>query len=278
MKEVSLPKQKVYPNSHRLSFENRKLEKRLVRLCAKAITDYNMIEEGDKVMVCVSGGKDSYALLDALVRLKGRAEINFDLLAFAVDQHLPNFPRETLIRHFEKIGVPYLIEEQDTYSVIKRKFDNPRQYCSLCSRMRRGIIYRVATEQGCPKIALGHHMDDAVSTFLINMFYGGRIKSMPPKLLSDVGEHVVIRPLIYMREKELARWSRAMGHEIIPKLCGADDRVRREMKEFMAKLDRESPGRVYNIFRSLGNVVLSHLHDQNIFDFINLKPRDTSDT
>ncbi len=229
-------------------------------------------------MVCVSGGKDSYALLDALVRLQGRAEINFELLAFAVDQHLPHFPRETLVRHFEKIGVPYLIEEQDIYSVISNKFDNPRHYCSLCSRMRRGIIYRVATEQKCPKIAIGHHMDDAVSTFLINMLYGGRLKSMPPKLLSDVGEHVLIRPLIYMREKDLERWSRAMGHEIIPKLCGADDRVRREMKEYIAKLDKEYPGRVDNIFRSLSNVAISHLHDKNIYDFINLKPTDTSET
>ncbi len=259
------------PNRQHLSVENRKLEKRLVRLCATAITDFNMIEDGDKVMVCVSGGKDSYAMLDALVRLQGRAEINFELLAFCLNQHLPNFPIDTLKRHFEKIGVPYFIEDQDTFSIVRAKYQDPREYCSLCSRLRRGVIYRVAREQGCTKIAIGHHMDDAVSTFLLNMFYGGRIKAMPPKLLSDAKEHIVIRPMIYLREKDLARWCKIQKHEIIPKLCGADDKCRREIKEFMKQLEKEDPERVENIFRSFSRVAISHLMDREIFNFADLE-------
>ena len=172
----------------RLSFENRKLEKRIVRLCAKAIIDFNLIEDGDKVMVCVSGGKDSYALLDALVRLQGRSNVKFELLAFCLNQHLPNFPLDKLVNHLEKIGVPYLIEDQDTFGIVKSKYQDPRNFCSLCSRLRRGIVYRIAKEQKVTKIALGHHMDDVVSTLLLNMYYGGRLKSMPPKLLSDAKE------------------------------------------------------------------------------------------
>lgn len=224
----------------RLSFENRKLEKRLVRLCAQAITDFDLIEDGDKVMVCVSGGKDSYALLDALVRLQGRAPIHFELLAFCLNQHLPDFPLDRLIAHLEKIGVPYHIEDQDTFSIVKSKNSDNRNLCSLCSRLRRGIIYRVAREQKCTKIALGHHLDDVVSTLMLNMFYGGRLKSMPPKLLSDAKEHIVIRPLVYLREKDLARWCRIKGYDVIPKLCGADDVCRREMKEIIQRMDRET--------------------------------------
>ncbi len=259
------------PNRQHLSVENRKLEKRLVRLCATAITDFNMIEEGDKVMVCVSGGKDSYAMLDALVRLQGRAEINFELLAFCLDQHLPNFPIDSLKRHLEKIGVPYFIEDQNTFAIVKAKYQDPREYCSLCSRLRRGVTYRVAKEQGCTKIALGHHMDDAVSTFLLNMFYGGRIKAMPPKLLSDAKEHIVIRPMIYLREKDLARWCKIQKYEIIPKLCGADDKCRREIKEFMKKLEKKDPKRIENIFRSFSRVAISHLMDREIFNFADLE-------
>lgn len=261
----------------RLSFENRKLEKRLVRRTAEAITDFNMIEDGDRVMVCVSGGKDSYALLDALVRLKGRAPIDFEILAVCLDQHLPGFPRQTIIDHFEKLGVPYHIEDQNTFKIVQSKYDNPRNYCSICSRLRRGILYRLAREHKCTKIALGHHMDDAVSTLMLNMFYGGRLKSMPPKLLSDAKEHIIIRPLIYMREKDLIRWNKAMGHVIIPKLCGADDLCRREMKELIARMDRETPGRVENIFRSLTRVAPSHLLDRDVFDFVHLeKERQTA--
>lgn len=263
----------------RLSFENRKLEKRLVRLCAQAITDFNLIEDGDKVMVCVSGGKDSYALLDALVRLQGRAPIHFELLAFCLNQHLPDFPLDRLIAHLEKIGVPYHIEDQDTFSIVKSKNSDNRNLCSLCSRLRRGIIYRVAREQKCTKIALGHHLDDVVSTLMLNMFYGGRLKSMPPKLLSDAKEHIVIRPLVYLREKDLARWCRIKGYDVIPKLCGADDVCRREMKEIIQRMDRDTPGRVENIFRSLTRVAPSHLLDQTLFDFKDLeKERITPET
>lgn len=255
----------------RLSFENRKLEKRLVRLCAKAITDFNLIEDGDKVMVCISGGKDSYALLDALIRLRGRAPIHFDLLAFSLNQHLPDFPLDRLKAHLEKSGVPYHIEDQDTFSIVKSKYPGSRNLCSLCSRLRRGIIYRVAREQKCTKIALGHHMDDVVSTLMLNMFYGARLKAMPPKLLSDAKEHIVIRPLIYLREKDLARWCRVKGYDVIPKMCGADDVCRREMKAIIERMDRQTPGRVENIFRSLTRVAPSHLVDENLFDFKDLK-------
>ncbi len=259
-----------------LSFENRKLEKRIVRLCAQAITDFNLIEDGDKVMVCISGGKDSYALLDALKRLQGRAPIDFSLLALCVNQHLPNFPLDKIVSHLEKISVPYLIEDQDTFSLVKSKAGSNRGYCSICSRFRRGIIYRVAGEQNCTKIALGHHMDDVISTFFLNMFYGGRLKAMPPKLLSDAKEHIVIRPLIYLREKDLARWCKVQGYEIIPKLCGADDLCRREMKEMIRRMDQESPGRVENIFRSLMRVAPSHLVDSTLFDFINIRSQKSS--
>ena len=255
----------------RVSFENRKLENRIVRLFAKAIIDFNLIEDGDKVMVCVSGGKDSYALLDALVRLQGRSNVKFELLAFCLNQHLPNFPLDKLVNHLEKIGVPYLIEDQDTFGIVKSKYQDPRNFCSLCSRLRRGIVYRIAKEQKVTKIALGHHMDDVVSTLLLNMYYGGRLKSMPPKLLSDAKEHIVIRPMIYIREKDLKRWCKVQNYDIIPKLCGADDKCRREMKELIEKMDKEHPGRVENIFKSLGRVAPSHLMDEEVFDFVNLK-------
>ncbi len=264
-------REKVPVTRQRLSFENRKLEKRIVRLCAKAIIDFNLIEDGDKIMVCISGGKDSYALLDALVRLQGRSNVKFELLAFCVNQHLPDFPLEKLVNHLKKIGVPYHIEDQDTFSIVTSKYQDPRNYCSICSRLRRGIIYRVAKEQGCTKIALGHHMDDVVSTLLLNMYYGGRLKSMPPKLLSDAKEHIVIRPLIYIREKDLSRWCRVQNYEIIPKLCGADDKCRREMKELIAEMDKKTPGRVENIFKSLTRVSTSHLVDKECFDFCNLE-------
>lgn len=264
-------REKVPVTRQRLSFENRKLEKRIVRLCAKAIIDFNLIEDGDKIMVCISGGKDSYALLDALVRLQGRSNVKFELLAFCVNQHLPDFPLEKLVNHLKKIGVPYHIEDQDTFSIVTSKYQDPRNYCSICSRLRRGIIYRVAKEQGCTKIALGHHMDDVVSTLLLNMYYGGRLKSMPPKLLSDAKEHIVIRPLFYIREKDLSRWCRVQNYEIIPKLCGADDKCRREMKELIAEMDKKTPGRVENIFKSLTRVSTSHLVDKECFDFCNLE-------
>lgn len=258
-----------------LSFENRKLEKRLVRLCARAITDFNLIKDGDKVMVCISGGKDSYALLDVLKRLQGRAPIDFSLLALCVHQHLPSFPLDKIVSHLENLSIPYVIEDQDTFSLVQEKAKDNRGYCSICSRFRRGIIYRVASEQNCTKIALGHHMDDVISTFFLNMYYGGRLKAMPPKLLSDAKEHVVIRPLIYLREKDLAKWCKVQGYEIIPKLCGADDLCRREMKELIHKMDKETPGRVENIFRSLMRVAPSHLVDKDLFDFEGLDKQRT---
>ena len=193
---------------NKLSVSAKKLEKRIIRLTAQAITDFNMIEEGDKVLVAMSGGKDSYVLLDALRTLQRRAPIHFDLVAVNVDQHIPQFPREDLENYFKSIGVPYHIEDQDTYSIIQRLIPSGKNVCSLCARLRRGILYRVAGELNCTKIALGHHMDDMVSTLLLNLFYGGRMKTMPPVLRSDDKRNIVIRPLAYVRESETARFSR----------------------------------------------------------------------
>ena len=251
------------------AFEDRKLEKRLVRLTAQAITDYGMIEDGDRVMVCLSGGKDSYGLLDILMKLKGRAPIDFELVAVNLDQKQPGFPEHVLPEYLRSIGVPFHIETQDTYSIVKRLIPEGKTTCSLCSRLRRGILYRVAKELGATKIALGHHLDDIVATLLLNQFYGGRLKGMPPKLVSDDGANIVIRPLAYIREADLTRWAQVRAFPIIPcNLCGSQENLKRkEVRRLMDEWDKRFPGRVENVFNSLARVTPSHLMDPAHYEF-----------
>ncbi len=251
------------------SVSQKKLTKRIIRQTAQAITDFSMIEEGDKVMVAMSGGKDSYVLLDALRTLQKRAPISFELLAVTVNPHIPQFPAETLRAYLEAERVPYHIENQDIYSIIQRLIPEGKSVCSLCARLRRGVLYRLAGELGCTKIALGHHMDDIVGTLLLNLFYGGRLKAMPPVLRSDDGKHTVIRPLAYVREYETEKFAKLRGYPLAPKgLCGAGENLKRqEIKELMRSWDREFPGRVYNLFMSLQRVSPSHLMDKSLYDF-----------
>lgn len=261
------------------SVSQKKLTKRIIRQTAQAITDFSMIEEGDKVMVAMSGGKDSYVLLDALRTLQKRAPISFELLAVTVNPHIPQFPADTLRAYFEAEGVPYHIEDQDIYSIIQKLIPEGKSVCSLCARLRRGVLYRLAGELGCTKIALGHHMDDIVGTLLLNLFYGGRLKAMPPVLRSDDGKHTVIRPLAYVREYETEKFAKLRGYPLAPKgLCGAGENLKRqEIKELMRSWDREFPGRVYNLFMSLQRVSPSHLMDKSLYDFhnfVSLVPRE----
>ena len=259
--------------------ENHKLEKRLCREVARAISDYNMIEDGDKVMVCMSGGKDSYTLLDILRKLQARAPIKFDIVAVNLDQKQPGFPEHILPAYFESIGVDYHIENQDTYSVVKRVVPEGKTTCGLCSRLRRAILYKVADELGCNKVALGHHRDDIVQTLMLNMFHGGILKAMPPKLVSDNGEHVVIRPLAYVNEKDTLRWSQYQGFPIIPcNLCGSQENLQRQLiGDMLREWDKKHPGRVNNMFRALQHVVPTHLADNKLFDFKNAKPTGVAD-
>ncbi|MCD8504266.1 MAG: tRNA 2-thiocytidine(32) synthetase TtcA [Burkholderiaceae bacterium] len=251
-----------------------KLQKRLLRETGKAIADYKMIDDGDKVMVCVSGGKDSYALLDLLLTLKQRAPISFDIVAVNLDQKQPGFPEEVLPNYLTGLGVPFHIEEQDTYSIVKRLIPEGKTTCSLCSRLRRGILYRVASELGATKIALGHHRDDILATFFLNLFYAARLKAMPPKLVSDNGQHTVIRPLAYVTEADLIKYASAKQFPIIPcNLCGSQENLkRREVGEMLRAWERQHPQRVWNTFKALASVVPSHLMDQTLFDFVNLQP------
>jgi len=253
--------------------ETHKLEKRLCRLVGQAIVDFNMIEEGDKVMVCVSGGKDSYSLLDILLKLKARAPIHFDLIAVNLDQKQPGFPEHVLPEYLTSIGVPFHIENQDTYSIVKRVIPEGKTMCSLCSRLRRGILYRVADELGATKIALGHHRDDMLQTFFLNMFFGGKLKGMPPKLVSDDGRHVVIRPLAHVPEKDLIRWAEHRRFPIIPcTLCGSQENLqRKQVGAMLREWDKKHPGRLENMFSALQNVVPSHLMDGTQHDFKGLK-------
>ena len=252
-----------------LSSNLQRLKKRLESNVGKAIADYNMIEHGDTVLVCISGGKDSYTLLSALMALRQRAPVDFRLIAMNLDQKQPGFPEEILPAYLAGLGIEYRIVEQDTYSIVKEKIPEGKTTCSLCSRLRRGIIYRTAKELGANKIALGHHRDDMVHTLFLNLFFGGKLKAMPPKLVTDDGAHVVIRPLAYCAESEIARFARGMDYPIIPcNLCGSQDNMQRQkIREMMAEWDRRYPGRTEAVFSALQNVVPSHLADTALFDF-----------
>lgn len=251
------------------SYNINKLYKRLRRNAGRAIEDFNMIEEGDRVMVCLSGGADSYTMLDILMNLRISAPVNFELVAINLDQKQPDFPEHVLPNYLDKLDIPYHILEQDTYSVVKRVIPEGKTLCGLCSRLRRGNLYTFAKEQGMTKIALGHHRDDIIETLFLNMFYGGKLKAMPPKLLSDDGEHIVIRPLAYCREDDIKRYAGVKGFPIIPcNLCGSQEHLQRQAVKMMLKeWNRKYPGRIESIFSSLQNIVPSHLADIDLFDF-----------
>lgn len=249
--------------------ERNKLRKRLLRQTGQAIGDFNMVAEGDRIMVCLSGGKDSYALLDLLITLRSRAPIDFDIVAVNLDQKQPGFPEQVLPDYLDSIGITYHIENQDTYSIVTDVIAPGKTMCSLCSRLRRGILYRVANELGATKIALGHHRDDIIETFFLNLFYGGKLKSMPPKLVSDDGAHIVIRPLAYVNESDLSDYADWQQFPIIPcNLCGSQDGLKRaELKQLMQQWQKQFPGRIESIFGALGRVTPSHLMDHNLFNF-----------
>ncbi len=256
-----------------------RLRNSLISATGKAIGDYNMIEDGDTVLVCMSGGKDSHAMLMLLLALKERAPINFKLIAMNLDQKQPGFPAEILPAYLEKLGVEYRIVEADTYSIVKEKIPEGKTTCSLCSRLRRGVIYRTAKELGANKIALGHHRDDIVETLFLNLFFGAKMKAMPPKLATNDKKNIVIRPLAYCSEKDIAAYARQMGFPIIPcDLCGSQDNLQRQkVKEMLHAWELEQPGRVNNIFRAIGNVEPSHLADTNLYDFKNLSQASIED-
>lgn len=256
-----------------------KLEKRLCREVGRAITDFNMIEEGDRVMVCMSGGKDSYTLLDILLKLQKRAPVKFDIVAVNLDQKQPGFPEHVLPDYLKSIGVEYHIENQDTYSVVKRVVPEGKTTCGLCSRLRRAILYSVADRLKCTKVALGHHRDDIVQTLMLNMFYGGRMKGMPPKLVSDDGKHVVIRPLCYVPEKDTRRWAEYRQFPIIPcNLCGSQDGLQRVVVgEMLREWDKKYPGRIESMFRAMGNIVTTHMMDPRLHDFRNARATGVAD-
>jgi len=259
--------------AEKVAYENNKLHKRLCRLVGQAIGDYTMIEEGDRVMVCLSGGKDSYALLDILLTLRERAPISFEIVAVNLDQKQPNFPAHVLPAYLRSLDVPFHIETQDTYSIVKRVIPEGKTTCSLCSRLRRGILYRVADELGATKIALGHHRDDIMETFFLNMFFGSKLKGMPPKLQSDDGRHIVIRPLAYVRESDTEHYAALKNFPIIPcDLCGSQENLqRKQIKSMLREWEKKFPGRVDNIFSSLSTIVPSHLMDRSLFDFAKLE-------
>jgi tRNA 2-thiocytidine biosynthesis protein TtcA len=255
--------------AHRAAYEANKLEKRLRRLAGQAIADYDMIRAGDRVMVCLSGGKDSYGLLDILLKLRGAAPLDFEIVAVNLDQRHPGYPEHVLPEYLGRLGVPFRIEVQDTYSVVKRVVPEGATMCGLCSRLRRGVLYRVASELGATRIALGHHRDDILETFFLNLFFGGKLKAMPPKLASDDGRHVVIRPLAYVPEADLAAWAEARRFPIIPcNLCGSQETLQRaQAKQMLREWEKRYPGRVESIFRAMANVAPSHLLDRELFDF-----------
>ena len=266
--------QPIHFEHHSSNFN--RLRGRLEQHVGRAIGDFNMIEEGDTIMVCMSGGKDSYTLLEILLTLQKRAPINFRLIAMNLDQKQPGFPEHILPEYFKSIGIEYHIETQDTYSIVKEKIPEGKTTCSLCSRLRRGIIYRVAGELGANKIALGHHRDDMVETLFLNIFFGGKLKAMPPKLVTDKGDHVVIRPLAYCAEKDIASFARTLKFPIIPcNLCGAQENLQRQnIKEMLTAWERQYPGRSQSIFTAMQNVKPSHLMDSKLFDFKNINAGD----
>ena len=259
--------------------EDRKLEKRLCREVGRAIADYNMIEEGDRVMVCLSGGKDSYGLLDILMKLQARAPVRFELIAVNLDQKQPGFPDHILPEYLEKLGIKFHIETQDTYSIVKKVVPEGKTMCSLCSRLRRGILYRVAKELGCTKIALGHHRDDILQTFFLNMFFGAKLKGMPAKLVSDNGEFMVIRPLAYVPEKDLIRWAQVREFPIIPcTLCGSQENLqRKQVGNMLREWEKKFPGRIESMLGALQNVVPSHLMDRELHPFQTLRTTGIAD-
>ena len=257
----------------RLEFN--KLQKRLRRNVGKAIADFNMIEEGDKVMVCLSGGKDSYGMLDILLGLQKTAPVSFELVAVNLDQKQPGFPPEVLPRYLTELGVPFHILEKDTYSVVTELIPEGKTYCSLCSRLRRGTLYGFAEQIGATRIALGHHRDDMIETLFLNMFYGGKLKSMPPKLLSDDKQNMVIRPLAYCKESDLERYAIAKQFPIIPcNLCGSQPNMQRQVvKEMLAEWDKKFPGRLESMFKAVTNIAPSQLADRSLFDFEGLEAK-----
>jgi len=259
--------------SEKQRYEFNKLQKRLRRLTGEAIADFNMIEAGDKVMVCLSGGKDSYTLLDLLISLRLNAPIDFEIVAVNLDQKQPGFPEDILPAYLKERQIPFHIIEQDTYSIVKRVVPEGKTTCGLCSRLRRGLLYRYATENGVSKIALGHHRDDILETFFLNLFYGGTLKAMPPKLLSDNREHMVIRPLAYCKERDIDAYARTRAFPLIPcNLCGSQENMQRQaMKEMLRDWEKRHPGRVETIFTALQNIAPSQLADRNLFDFAKLE-------
>jgi tRNA 2-thiocytidine biosynthesis protein TtcA len=268
---------KHYPDNVSNNFI--KLRNQLISATGKAIGDYNMIEDGDTILVCMSGGKDSYTMLMMLLALQERAPIDFKLIAMNLDQKQPDFPTDILPNYFEKLGVEYRIVEADTYSIVKEKIPEGKTTCSLCSRLRRGVIYTTAKALGANKIALGHHRDDIVETLFLNLFFGAKMKAMPPKLATNDKQNVVIRPLAYCSENDIASYARQMGFPIIPcNLCGSQENLQRQnVKEMLQAWEREQPGRVNNIFRAIGNIEPSHLADINLYDFKHLSTAKTDD-
>jgi tRNA 2-thiocytidine biosynthesis protein TtcA len=264
----------TYKQAHKDTHEANKLSKFLHRMVGKAIGDYNMIENGDRVMVCLSGGKDSHSLLDILLQMQARAPIDFELIAVNLDQKQPGFPAEVLPAYLEKLGVPFRVVEEDTYAIVKRVVPEGKTTCGLCSRLRRGVLYRVASELGATKIALGHHRDDILATLFLNLFFGGKLKTMPPKLVSDDGRHIVIRPLAYCPEHDLEAWAKYREFPVIPcNLCGSQPNLQRQQIAAMLRdWDKRFPGRIETMFRGLSNVVPSHLMDARLYDFAGLKP------
>jgi tRNA 2-thiocytidine biosynthesis protein TtcA len=259
-------------NERKQRIEFNKLQKRLRRHVGQAIAEYNMIEEGDKIMVCVSGGKDSYAMLDILLNLQKTAPVNFEVVAVNMDQKQPGFPEEILPNYLESLGVPYYIVEKDTYSVVKSLVPEGKTTCGVCSRLRRGTLYGFAEEIGATKVALGHHKDDIVETLFLNMFHGGRLKAMPPKLLSDDKRNIIIRPMSFCRERDIAAYAELKQFPIIPcNLCGSQENLQRQnVKKMLQQWDKDTPGRTDNIFSAISKISLTQLADTNLFDFINL--------
>jgi tRNA 2-thiocytidine biosynthesis protein TtcA len=269
MSESNHSESKAQLLSRKDLYQMNKLQKRLRHAVGDAIRDFGMIEDGDKIMVCLSGGKDSYTLLDMLISMKKAAPIHFDLVAVNLDQKQPGFPADVLPNYLQQLGIPYDILNEDTYSIVKRLVPEGKTTCSLCSRLRRGILYSYAQKNGITKIALGHHRDDMLETFFLNMFYAGKLKSMPPKLVSDDGKNIVIRPLAYCREKDIAHFAQLKTFPIIPcNLCGSQENLQRKVIKLMLQdWDRKQPGRIETMFRALQNVTPSHLVDKNLFDF-----------